>query len=88
MLVRWTGRPVRTRDVKAKHISNLLRQPVRQPTDAVAGMRGTDWGRRQSRRGDPLGGFALCARRREAARHSTTVCLPGQYAIDMGHLRI
>jgi hypothetical protein len=23
-------------------------------------MRGTDWGRRQSRRGDPLDGFAVC----------------------------
>jgi hypothetical protein len=59
MVVCWTGRPVRTRDVKSKHISSLLHQPVRQPTDAVAVMRGTDWGRRQSRRGDPLGGFAV-----------------------------
>jgi hypothetical protein len=38
MLVRSTGHPVRTRDAKAKHISNLLHQPVRQPTDAVTGM--------------------------------------------------
>jgi hypothetical protein len=60
IVVRWTGRPVRTRGVTAKHISSLLHQPVRQPTDAVAGMRGTDWGRRQSLRGDPLGGFAVC----------------------------
>jgi hypothetical protein len=39
MFVCWTGRPVRTRDAKAKHISNLLRQSVRQPTDAVGDAR-------------------------------------------------
>jgi hypothetical protein len=58
MLVRWTERPVRTRDVKAKHISNLLHQPVRQPTDADA-HHGTVWGTKAK----PLAILNPCCRR-------------------------
>jgi len=53
MFGRWTGCPVRTRDVKAKHISNLLHQPVRQPTDAEAHP-GTVWGTKAK----PLAAFS------------------------------
>lgn len=35
ILVRRTGRPDRTGMIKAKHISNLFRRLVGQPTDAV-----------------------------------------------------
>jgi hypothetical protein len=62
MLLRRTRRPVRTRDVKAKHISNLLHQLVWQPTVAVPGRAARIGDERKAADGIPKNRRLCCLR--------------------------